>query len=168
MVVYNLFFGFEGRFERTIFWGLGIPVGIVLWGAIDVGQTAWNEWHGASDGSLRLIGTGAASLLAILVASVAAVSSCAIAGKRLHDRGKSSTWLILFYGVPALIWLAPCHLLDDTPALLVGIADMAILAWQVVELGFMRGTIGTNDYGPDALIADLHARRLANAGGSLR
>ena len=169
MVVYTLFFGFEGRFGRTMFWALGIPVGIVLWMGLDVGQAALTQLQNASGlGALRLIGTAATWLLAIFVASVAAASSCAITARRLHDRNKSSAWLFLFYGVPALIWLAPCHLLNDMVALLVGIVDVAILVWQGVELGFMRGTIGTNEYGPDALIADLHERRFANVGWSLR
>jgi uncharacterized membrane protein YhaH (DUF805 family) len=167
MSLYHLLFGFEGRFGRAMFWGLGIPVGIVLWMAVDIGQTAWTQWHGASGlGSLRLIGTGAAWQGASFVGFAAAVSSCAIAAKRLHDRNKSTAWLLLFYGVPALVWLAPCDRLDDMMAFMVGIADAAILLWQVVELGCMRGTIGTNDYGPDPLIADLHERKFAGAGWS--
>jgi uncharacterized membrane protein YhaH (DUF805 family) len=166
---YQLFFSFEGRCGRTLFCILALAVTIVLLAAIEISHLASAHWHGAAElGSLRLIGLAAAWMLAVFVAAVAAVSSCAIAAKRLHDRGKSSAWLLLFYGVPVLIWLAPCDLLDDTPAFMVGIADVAILAWQVVELGCMRGTIGTNEYGPDALIADLHERRLANPGWSLR
>jgi len=165
MVAYNLFFGFEGRFGRAIFWALGIPVGIVLWAFLDIGQAVWTQSHGSI---LRLVGAGVVWLLATFIASVAATASCAIAARRLHDRNKSSSWLFLFYGVPALIWVAPCHLLPDMPALLLGAADVAILAWQVVELGFMRGTVGTNEYGPDPLLADLRDRVVANAGWSLR
>jgi uncharacterized membrane protein YhaH (DUF805 family) len=51
---------------------------------------------------------------------------------------------------------------------MVGVADVVIVAWQFVELGFMRGSVGTNDYGPDPLLSDLHARVAANTGWALR
>ena len=169
MALYPLFFGFDGRFGRATFWVLGIPVGIVLWVAVDVGPTAWVRWHTASDlGILRFASIGAAWLLAVSIGTVAIVSSCAIAARRLHDRGKSSAWLVLFYGVPALIWIFPCQLLPDMLALLLGVADVVIVAWQFIELGFVRGSVGTNDYGPDPLLADLHARVTAHTGWALR
>jgi uncharacterized membrane protein YhaH (DUF805 family) len=163
MSVHHLLFGFEGRIGRAMFFGLGIAVGVVLLAAVAVSQSAWIRWHEAHElVSLRLIGIATTWMLASFVAFVAAVSFCAIAARRLHDRDKSSAWLLLFYGVPVLVWLAPCNLLADTLAFLVGSAEVAILVWQLVELGCMRGTIGTNDYGPDPLLADLHERRLAD------
>jgi uncharacterized membrane protein YhaH (DUF805 family) len=163
MSVHQLFFGFEGRFGRAMFWGPGIAASVVLLAAAAVSQSAWTRWHEAHELiSLHLIGIWTAWMLASFVACVAAASSCAVAARRLHDRDKSSAWLLLFYGVPALVWLAPCNLLADTSAFLVGSADVAILVWQLVELGFMRGTIGTNNYGSDPLLADLHERRFAD------
>ena len=46
--------------------------------------------------------------------------------KRCHDRGRSG-WFLLLCFVPIL-----------------GI-------WLIVELGFLRGTVGPNEYGPDPL-----------------
>ena len=164
MAFYDLFFGFDGRLGRAMFWLLGIPVGIVLWISVDVGPTAWTRWHAASDlGIVRFLILAPAWLAAIAVGSVAIVSSCAIAARRLHDRGKSSKWLFLFYGVPMLIWIFPCYLLPDMLALMIGVADVVIVGWQVIELGLMRGSVGTNDYGPDPLLANLRMRVAANA-----
>jgi uncharacterized membrane protein YhaH (DUF805 family) len=159
MSVHRLLFGFEGRIGRATFWGLGIAAGVVLVTAVAVSRAAWTRWHEAQESlSLPLIGLCSAWMLASAIAFAAALCACAIAARRLHDRDKSSAWLLLLYGVPVLIWLSPCNLLPDTLAFLVGIADVAILFWLMVELGFMRGSIGTNDYGPDPLLANLHER----------
>jgi len=53
-----------------------------------------------------------------------------VAVKRYHDRGKSGVWL--------LIVLIP----------FVG------AIWQLVELGFLRGVRGPNEYGPDPLMTE--------------
>jgi uncharacterized membrane protein YhaH (DUF805 family) len=46
---------------------------------------------------------------------------------------------------------------------MIGVADVVIVGWQVIELGLMRGSVGTNDYGPDPLLANLRVRVAANA-----
>jgi uncharacterized membrane protein YhaH (DUF805 family) len=63
--------------------------------------------------------------LALVLLGVNAWIFLAVNVKRWHDRGKSGMWL--------LIWLVP----------VIG------PIWLLVELGFLRGTDGWNDYGPD-------------------
>jgi uncharacterized membrane protein YhaH (DUF805 family) len=53
--------------------------------------------------------------------------SVAIAIKRWHDRGKSGWWMLIFF-VPIVGWI-----------------------WGGIELGFLKGTDGPNEYGPDPL-----------------
>jgi uncharacterized membrane protein YhaH (DUF805 family) len=53
--------------------------------------------------------------------------SIAVAVKRYHDRNKSGWWVFIVF-VP----------------IIGGI-------WYLVECGFLRGTPGPNDYGPDPL-----------------
>ena len=36
-------------------------------------------------------------------------------------------------------------------AVVLGLASLAISIWGLVELGFLRGTVGPNQYGPDPL-----------------
>lgn len=64
----------------------------------------------------------------IALASLVALSFLillAVHVKRWHDRGKSGWWLFI--------------------AILPVIGPI----WAIVELGFLRGTVGWNDYGPD-------------------
>src|SRR5688572_1235434 len=53
--------------------------------------------------------------------------SLAIQAKRWHDRDKSAWWILINL-VPLVGWI-----------------------WVLVENGFLRGTIGTNEYGVDPL-----------------
>jgi uncharacterized membrane protein YhaH (DUF805 family) len=36
-------------------------------------------------------------------------------------------------------------------AVVLGLASLVISIWGLVELGFLRGTVGPNQYGPDPL-----------------
>ena len=51
----------------------------------------------------------------------------AISFKRLHDRNKSAWWMLLMF-IPIIGWI-----------------------WLLVEIGFLRGTVGPNDFGDDPL-----------------
>ena len=79
------------------------------------------------------------------------VSYCP-AGKRFQDRAKPASF--------ALIWIGPqllTTLLDNLE--LTGVPNLVVYAfttmnfvvgiWFLVELGFLRGTVGPNRYGPD-------------------
>jgi uncharacterized membrane protein YhaH (DUF805 family) len=86
----------------------------------------------------------------------------ALSAKRFHDRGKP-TWLV-FLGAGAYIVFA---LLDprligmkfeDSPVFTSGYAGMGLLniglgIWYLIDLGFLRGTIGSNQYGRDPMDA---------------
>ncbi len=65
--------------------------------------------------------------IGVLAALVAIWPGLALSIKRWHDRGKSGWWI--------LIGLVP---------LIGGI-------WALIETGFLPGTPGTNEYGPDPL-----------------
>ena len=67
-------------------------------------------------------GVGIISIVVTLLMIVPAIIVCI---KRYHDRNKSGWWV--------LIVLIP---------IIGGI-------WQIIELGFLRGTIGQNRFGPD-------------------
>jgi uncharacterized membrane protein YhaH (DUF805 family) len=77
------------------------------------------------------------------------VSSIAVAIKRLHDRNKSGWWLLVFYLLPGVIGnIGPYTGLD----IVFQLASLALSIWALVELGFLRGTSGPNQYGPDPLV----------------
>ncbi len=55
--------------------------------------------------------------------------SVAVLAKRWHDRKRSALWVLIFFFVP-----------------IVG------PIWTLIELGFLPGTAGPNEFGPDTLV----------------
>ena len=92
----------------------------------------------------------------------------AIHTERLHDRGKSAWWLLVFYGLPAglghlanAVWVAGAA--GTLLQYLLALAAFALSVWGFVEIGCLRGTAGPNRYGPDPL-----PRRTASTAGAAR
>ena len=81
------------------------------------------------------------------------VSSIAINLRRLHDRDKSGWWLLVFYLVPvALAVFAQAAVGSSPESSVTKVAESGTLALQflmIVELGFLPGTRGGNQYGED-------------------
>ncbi|HXC54305.1 MAG TPA: DUF805 domain-containing protein [Rhizomicrobium sp.] len=98
----------------------------------------------------------------------------AVRTKRLHDRGKSAWWLLVFSVAPVALniprfmgmWDRLQHfgailnqaqhgqhvvMMESPLALLLGGAGSIISLWAFVELFCLRGTVGDNRYGPDPL-----------------
>jgi uncharacterized membrane protein YhaH (DUF805 family) len=152
------FFHFDGRIGRLRYW-LFIPVAAALMLVTYV--------------LASLAGSIGGPILAIIVEILGAVifvtSSFAVTVKRLHDRGKSAWWLLVFYALPVVIsvsWTIISHGVQSTMSLkplvpgsqdpiglVLSLVSDAIGLWALVELGFLRGTAGPNRYGPDPLQA---------------
>jgi uncharacterized membrane protein YhaH (DUF805 family) len=78
----------------------------------------------------------------------------AIHTERLHDRSKSAWWLLAFYVVPgALGRLSSTAWLGGNAGLILHyaleLAAFGLTAWGFVEIGCLRGTKGSNRYGPN-------------------
>jgi len=76
--------------------------------------------------------------------------------KRLHDRDKSAWWLVVFYLLPgALGQLANAGWSGGVAGTalhsILALAGFALTIWGFVEIGCLRGTAGSNTYGPDPL-----------------
>jgi uncharacterized membrane protein YhaH (DUF805 family) len=76
--------------------------------------------------------------------------------ERLHDRGKSAWWLVVFYLVPGVLGQlakAAWHAGGAGAVLhcLLALAGFALTTWGFVEISCLRGTAGSNPYGPDPL-----------------
>jgi uncharacterized membrane protein YhaH (DUF805 family) len=149
MDVFGLLFSFRGRIRRTQFWlghialiGLFIAI-LLLWG----GSSA------VSLGKLKNIKTATAEMKAqaatsfiwsmlivrIATSALAAWIGFSLAIKRLHDRGKSAWWVLIF-GVPGAIAVA-------VPYAPVVLAALCAKVWYLIELGFLKGDPGDNKYG---------------------
>ncbi len=134
-----LFTGFDGRIGRQTFW-----IGIAALTVAEIfGHILAEEIQG--------------DRLSAIVDLAYAYPEFAVAVKRAHDRNLPLWLLIAFFGASALLDLLTVLELtgtDDQPSLLsIGIALPFTVMGLVllVELGFRRGTIGPNQYGPDPL-----------------
>jgi uncharacterized membrane protein YhaH (DUF805 family) len=127
------FTSFAGRIGRQTFWLSNIVLWVVQWILMAVfggGMGAMMGNYDMSDPAqaeqaMQAMQAGMAPL--IIISLVLLWPSLAIAAKRWHDRGKSAWWILILF-VP-----------------IVG------AIWYLVECGFLRGTEGANQYGPDPL-----------------
>ena len=153
---------FRGRTSRLRFWLyplIAIPLLILLYivfyvyamsfpGAYENGgPTPW-----PSDPlEIALAIVWALVLAAILIAGLA------VAVKRLHDRNKAWWWLLIFLLPNSLSGYAQYRAVTDPgdQAGQIAFVSMCValvfLVWALVELGFLRGTVGDNRYGLDPL-----------------
>ena len=123
----NLFFSLNGRIGRGKWWLASIIMTIVVmvltFGLIAMMSDAFTANLDPVTG-MPPIGT----LLLIYIPSILSIwPSICISGKRYHDRNKSAWWLMIAF-IP-----------------LIG------AIWMLIELGFLRGTEGSNDYGEDPI-----------------
>jgi len=66
--------------------------------------------------------------------------------KRLHDRNKSAWWLALFYAAPFLLH-SGVYAIGPDYALYFAAPAGIINLWALIELGFLRGSLGPNRFG---------------------
>jgi uncharacterized membrane protein YhaH (DUF805 family) len=143
--LFEFLFGASGRINRSKYWRstllftvAGLMAAVILFTAAGI----------------------AAPLFIIMVVLVLVpwlLWGFSITTERLHDRDKSAWWLVVFYLVPGVLgqlaktaWFAGTTgtVLHHTLAL----ASFALTIWGFVEIGFLRGTAGSNAYGPDPLL----------------
>jgi uncharacterized membrane protein YhaH (DUF805 family) len=134
-----LYNNFEGRIGRQTFW---FAMGALLVAEI-FGHILAEEIQG--------------DRLSAIVDLAYTYPEFAVAVKRANDRNLPLWLLIAFFGASALLDLLTVLELtgtDDEPSVLsIAIAlPFTVLGLALlVELGFRRGTVGPNQYGPDPL-----------------
>jgi len=79
------------------------------------------------DAVLGTAGESGFGIISVIVALALIYPSIVLYAKRWHDRGKSGWWT------------------------LIGIVPVIGGLWLLIELGFLKGTDGANQYGPDPL-----------------
>lgn len=127
---------FDGRINRKPYWlgTLGLLVAVmILYGLI-------------------FSVLGIASIIPIIILSLATLyPSFALIIKRLHDRNKSGWWSLVFYIPSILSNIVNATMPGGTLAMICGLLGLIAAIWLLVEVGFLKGTDGPNDYGPDPL-----------------
>jgi uncharacterized membrane protein YhaH (DUF805 family) len=141
-------FGASGRINRAKYWRSLLILGVA----------------GMFVGVILLTAAGIATPLFIIMVVIVFIPwlmwGLAIHTERLHDRDKSAWWLLVFYGVPAVLgslteaaWLTglagtALHYVLS----ILSLASFALTIWGFVELGCLRGTAGPNKYGANPLL----------------
>jgi len=138
-------FGASGRINRAKYWrstllfaGTGLMVAVILFTAAGIAAPLF-------------------IITVVLVLIPWLLWGVSITTERLHDRNRSAWWLVVFYLVPGMLgqvakaaWSA-----GTTGAALhyiLALAAFALTVWGFIEIGCLRGTDGSNDYGPDPLL----------------
>jgi uncharacterized membrane protein YhaH (DUF805 family) len=137
----HLFTSFEGRITRRPFW-----IALAIFVVIDIAM------------SLTIPGDRLSAALDLVLT----YPQFAVCAKRGHDRN-TPIWVVgLFFAISAtfdLLLLAGFVTLDDlkskppTFAVVFAIPFFVLALALIIDLGFRRGTVGPNRYGPDPLEA---------------
>lgn len=143
--LFEFLFGASGRIGRARYWrsvliyiGGGLMTAVILFTAAGI----------------------AAPLFVVMVVVVLIpwlLWGFSFTTRRLHDRGKSAWWLVVFYLVPGVLGQFSAAAWFGGVAGIVMHYVLALVAfgltiWGFVEIGFLRGTAGSNTYGPDPLL----------------
>ena len=142
--LFEFLFGADGRINRAKYWrsdlifiAAGLMTTVILFTAVGIAAPLF-------------------FFMVVLVFILWLLWGFSITTERLHDRGKSAWWLVVFYLVPGVLgqtakatWFA-----GSTSMVLryiLTLTAFALTIWGFVEIGCLRGTTGGNTYGPDPL-----------------
>jgi uncharacterized membrane protein YhaH (DUF805 family) len=130
---------YQGRINRAKYWiavlcfiGIGVALGVL----------------GFILGILGSVGGILLIVISIIVYIAMMIAGVFVGIKRLHDREKSGWWLLLFMLAPSVL-TALGHMIGL--GIVFSLGALAISIWAFVELGCLRGTVGSNQYGPDPI-----------------
>jgi uncharacterized membrane protein YhaH (DUF805 family) len=147
----TLFFSFRGRINRGKYW-LAILVYTVIWIAfvgVSIAMIGSNF-----DNLFSLAGAGLMIWAMGLVLLITVTWSGFATGiKRLHDREKNGWWILVFWLGPSVLGGIQATTTNPAVAMAMGVGSFIIAIWGLIELGFLRGTVGQNLYGADLLQA---------------
>jgi uncharacterized membrane protein YhaH (DUF805 family) len=130
----SLLFSFQGRINRAKYW-----IAIITYISLVIALIGFGFFFRFN---------AIFFVIAAIVFVALTVSGLAVGIKRLHDRDMSAWWLLVFYLLPPVLDGLGRAL--GIP-LIFSLAASAVSIWALVVLGFLRGTSGTNRYGPDPL-----------------
>jgi len=160
-------FSFEGRINRAKFLWAGLIIlswmiilGMLMLAVHHVFGGPKSFYFGARD-IFRLVdpesyrSLSSANLVPLFIKTIGmplfAWVYLATSIKRLHDRDKSGWWMVPFLVVPGLHDQFADRLGDSYAADLLGIVAGVLALWGFIEMLFLKGTCGTNRFGPDPL-----------------
>jgi uncharacterized membrane protein YhaH (DUF805 family) len=143
--MFEFLFGASGRINRAKYWRstllfavAGLMTAVILFTAAGIAAPIF-------------------IVMVVLVLVPWLLWGLSITTERLHDRDKSAWWLMLFYLVPGVlgqlaksVWFAGAA--GTVLHYILALSAFALTIWGFVEIGCLRGTAGSNTYGPDPLL----------------
>ena len=102
---------------------------------------------------VKKVGAGDIAVVPILLGLPVLIINLATLVRRLHDRGKSARWLLVFWAAPSACFITAQLATEQTGEgglLAMGslVAGLILEAWAIVEVGFLRGAPQPNRFGP--------------------
>jgi uncharacterized membrane protein YhaH (DUF805 family) len=135
---------FTGRSTRKPYWLTILPFTLLAMtgGGLTMEGEEREAWMLVAMGVLLLI----AAVFPMIAVSV----------RRLHDRGRSGWWLVLYWVIPMLFGSsagepAIVPLPHETLASVFNLLSIGLSVWALVDLGFLKGEPRENRFGPDPL-----------------
>lgn len=168
---WRILFSFRGRLNRKPYWlaiiGLGLALVATAVAILMLDESAARLFEENEPDYTPEEGALWSALILTLATLAVTYANLAIGAKRLHDRNKSAWWLLVIVFGGSLFETASLLGIDAVgtegePTMLGNtlIAIGALISlWFFVELGFFKGTQGTNRFGDDPLGA-----KVADAG----
>jgi uncharacterized membrane protein YhaH (DUF805 family) len=139
MSIKELLFSFQGRIGRKVFWIWNVIYYLAIVG-FGIGMNA--------------LFPAFAHLILPVFLIIVLIPDLAITAKRWHDRNKSSWWLLM--NIPLVIGRMTVPVGDPSLAgqsttlqMVSSLAALICGAWILIECGFIKGTAGDNQYGPE-------------------
>jgi uncharacterized membrane protein YhaH (DUF805 family) len=142
--LFQFLFGASGRINRARYWRSLFAFGV----------------GGLLTAVILLTAAGLAAplfvILFVLVFIPWVLWGFAIHTERLHDRNKSAWWLIAFCLLPGVLgqlakMTAHAGLTGSVLHYISALAAFVLTIWGFIEIGCLRGSDGSNSYGPDPL-----------------
>jgi uncharacterized membrane protein YhaH (DUF805 family) len=155
----HFLFGLSGRVNRKPYWLFMLGVFLVyifVMGNVVAAFMAYGL-DGEDAGT-----AGKLTLIVMLTMLVMTWPGIAVLVKRMHDRNRSGWWIAIAYALSIAAAVLSHFAVDgDTGEVLdkalfavflpVMIVSSILWLWLIVEVGFLRGTRGTNSFGPDPI-----------------
>jgi uncharacterized membrane protein YhaH (DUF805 family) len=147
----NSWFPFRGRIGRRQYWISTLLYSVVwVFGTVILITLAALNYNPPDDTVTNVTIVGFVLLgITMTVFVVMIVTRLASTGvRRLHDRGKTGYWLLLYYLLPSMM---SKNVGLDTTGLIFWLVTLGILIWAIVDLGVLRGEVSSNAFGPNPL-----------------
>lgn len=162
-------FSFSGRIRRVDYWAFIIPIVIISVALLFLISLALGiDWIDLptylTPGKLSHSRIGEKLNAAfIFIGLIVLWPETAITVKRLHDRNKTGWWTLLFTIMPMVIPIYQHYGTDpfngsEPLRRSVDVFTSLVSLWALIEFGFLRGTKGENQYGPDPLPPDAYVK----------